>query len=490
MRRTLACLVMAAAITLVGCNLDLTNPNNPTLKGCLSNPRACTSRMIAGVMATYRSNRTDQIRALGSFGRETYYMFITDGRFITGPLRDWKQNNAFDAGTQWGARYQNYHNAYAAMQIINNTPTTTTPGLPTALLAGEKAGALGVLKTFIALDLLHVIEARSAIGAVVDMTGDVNAVLPIVSQDSVYQWISAKLDEAKAEVDSAGTAFYFPIYTGFSTGVPADGTTPAGFAQFNRAIKARVEAKRGSLGCGATCYAAALTALTTTWIADLTAANRDNGIYSVYSSAAGDFLNNASFAGSLGSDLYVHPGIDSIAGVSLDDRYRRKISSSCPASDPRSESGVSATHRPCTYAGISTPIPIIRNEELVLLRAEAEWFTGATATAITDLAAVRANSGGSNGGTSVVAFAAPATDSQFVSELLLQRTLSLYQEGQRWVDYKRLNRLAELGKFPQDTLAGFTVAPYSVLPNQECDSRSRAGNPGGIPLSCPGNAVP
>jgi starch-binding outer membrane protein, SusD/RagB family len=481
MRRTLASLVMAAAgITLIGCNLDLTNPNNPTLEGCLSNPRACTSRMIAGVMATYRSNRTDQIRALGSFGRETYYMFITDGRFITGPLRDWKQNNAFDAGTQWAGRYGNYRNAYAAIQTISNTAGLTD---------AEKAGGLGVLKTFIALDLLHVIEARSAIGAVVDMTGDVNAVLPIVSQDSVYKWISAKLDEAKAEVDSAGTAFYFPIYTGFSTGVPADATTPTGFAQFNRAIKARVEAKRGSLGCGATCYTAALTALASTWVADVTAANRDNGIYSIYSSAAGDFLNNASFAGSLGSDLYVHPGIDSIPGVALDDRYRRKISS-CPATSPRSEAGVSASHRPCTYAGISTPIPIIRNEELVLLRAEAEWFTGATAAAIADLAAVRANSGGSNGGTSVVAFAAPANDSQFVSELLLQRTLSLYQEGQRWVDYKRLNRLAELGKFPQDTLAGFTVAPYSVLPNQECDSRNRAGNPGGIPLSCPGNAVP
>ncbi len=480
MRRTLASLVMAAAITLVGCNLDLTNPNNPTLEGCLSNPRACTSRMIAGVMATYRSNRTDQIRALGSFGRETYYMFITDGRFITGPLRDWRQNNSFEAGTQWAGRYGNYRNAYAAMQIINST---------TALTDSEKAGALGVLKTFIALDLLHVIEARSAIGAVVDMTGDVNAVLPIVSQDSVYKWISAKLDEAKAEVDSAGTAFYFPIYTGFSTGVPADATTPAGFSQFNRALKARVEAKRGSLGCGATCYTAALTALGQTWVADLTAANRDNGVYTVYSSSSGDFLNNASFAGSLGSDLYVHPGIDSIASVALDDRYRRKISL-CPANSPRSEAGVTASHRPCTYAGISTPIPIIRNEELVLLRAEAEWFTGATATATTDLAAVRANSGGSNGGTSVVAFPAPASDSQFVSELLLQRTLSLYQEGQRWADYRRLKRLAELGRLPQDTLARFTVAPFSVLPNQECDSRKRAGNPGGVPLSCPGNPVP
>src|SRR5438094_10538371 len=117
-----------------------------------------------------------------------------------------------------------------------------------------------------------------------------------------------------------------------------------------------------------------MTAFGTTELRNRTAEKRVHRIYSASSSAAGDFLNNASFAGSLVSDLYVHPGIDSIAGVSLDDRYRRKISS-CPASDPRSESGVSASHRPCTYAGTSTPIPTIRNVELVLLRAEAESFT-------------------------------------------------------------------------------------------------------------------
>src|SRR5438552_18357890 len=178
MRRTLASLVIAGAITLVGCNLDLTNPNNPTLGGCLTNPRECTSRMIAGVMATYRSNRTDQIRALGSFGRETYYMFITDGRFITGPLRDWRQNNAFDVGTQWAGRYGNYRNAYAALQFIDSVPTTTVRGLPTALLAEEKEGARGVLQTFIALDLLHAIEARGSIGAVVDMSPDPIAIHP------------------------------------------------------------------------------------------------------------------------------------------------------------------------------------------------------------------------------------------------------------------------------------------------------------------------
>jgi hypothetical protein len=441
-------------------------------------------------MATYRVNRTDQIRALGSFGRETYYMFITDGRFITGPLRDWRQNNAFDVGTQWAGRYGNYRNAYAALKFIDSIPTTTVRGLPSALLAEEKSGAKGVLKTFIALELLHAIEARGSIGAVVDMVDDPTAVLPIVSEDSTYKWISAKLDEARADlVADTMSAFYFPIYAGFSTGLTPSAATPAGFIAFNRALKARVEAKRGSLGCGATCYTTALTALTGTWVASLTTTNRDAGTYTVYSTAAGDFPDNASFAGSLGSDLYVHPGIDSISGVALDDRYRRKVSS-CPSSDPRAESGVSANHRPCTYAGTTTPIPIIRNEELVLLRAEAEWFTGNTAAATTDLASVRTNSGGSNGATSVVRFPAPAVDSEFVSELLLQSTLSLYQEAHRWVDHRRFGRLADIGKFPQDTLAKFTVATVIPLPNQECDSRNRAGNPGGVPLSCPGNAVP
>ena len=153
---------------------------------------------------------------------------------------------------------------------------------------------------------------------------------------------------------------------------------------------------------------------------------------------------------------------------------------------PQTEVGVTATHRACTYPTNVTPVPISRNEELVLLRAEARWFTADQAGALTDLAAVRANSGATNGGTAVVKFAAPTTDDQFEEELLVQRTLSLFQEGHRWVDYRRFNKLAELGTLGQDVTAGFTVAPYSVLPSQECDSRARAGNPGGIPRSCPG----
>jgi hypothetical protein len=473
MRRTLASLAMVGTVALAGCSLDLVNPNNPTPGGALSNPRAATSRMIVGVIATYRDGEAVRIRALGSYGRESYFMFITDGRFITGPYRDWKQNNSFEAGTQWG-RYGNYRNAYEALKIIEAT---------TSLTDAEKSGARGVLKTFIALDMLHNIEARGAIGAVVDMSDDANEVFPVVSQDSVYSWVSAKLNEAATDLAAAGATFYFPMHSGFSTfGVAAN--TPAGFLQFNRAIAARALVQHGSLGC-ATCYAAALTALTGTWITNLdgTAANRDMGVYSIYSTAAGDALNTVSFTGT--SDLFTHPLIDSIPGVSADDRFSRKT----VAVTPRSEVGVTSGRRPNVYATNTSPIPMVRNEELILLRAEAEWFTGATAAATTDLASVRTNSGSINGHTSVVAFAAPTTADQFTTELLLQRSLSLLEEGQRWVDYRRFGRLAQLETLPQDVTAGFTVATTSVLPSQECDARSRVG--AAAPMSCPGGpAVP
>src|SRR6184192_3198535 len=379
MRRIFANLVAAVAVMVAGCSLDITNPNSPTPGVVKTSPRTATGQMLVGVLATYRDNRAVQIRAFGSFGRESYYMFLTDGRFITGPYKNWRQNNAFEAGTQWGVRYQNYRNAYEAMKAVNATPTGAPT--PTALTGPEKAGALGVLQTFIALDLLHVIEARGAIGAVVDMTDDANAVLPIVSQDSVYKWITATLDEAKGDLDTAGAVFFFPMHSGFSAfGVAAN--TPARFGQFNRALKARVEAKRGSLGCGAPCYTTALTALGETWVANLDSTNRDNGVYVIYSTAPGDILNGASFGGD--RNYYVHPSIDSIPGVAQDDRYRRKVALSTSAcgtnyTSPLTEVKVTATHRACTYATNVTPIPTIRNEDLVLLRAEAEWFTVATA---------------------------------------------------------------------------------------------------------------
>src|SRR5256885_9928958 len=135
MRRPLMGLAAATAFTLGGCNLDVTNPNSPSPLGALENPRDAIIRQVVGVFATYRANRAEQIRDLGSYGRETYYMFITDGRWITGPYRDWRQNNAFTAGSPWAVPDAHYRNAYQTIKTINSTPNSPE-GAPTALTSG------------------------------------------------------------------------------------------------------------------------------------------------------------------------------------------------------------------------------------------------------------------------------------------------------------------------------------------------------------------
>ena len=47
-----------------------------------------------------------------------------------------------------------------------------------------------------------------------------------------------------------------------------------------------------------------------------------------------------------------------------------------------SQQGVSSNLRNTVYTSATAPLPVIRNEELILIRAEARWFTGAKQGAI------------------------------------------------------------------------------------------------------------
>ena len=89
------------------------------------------------------------------------------------------------------------------------------------------------------------------------------------------------------------------------------------------------------------------------------------------------------------------------------------------------------------YPAPSTPIPIIKNEELILLRAEANIGKGALDLALTDLNTIRQTSGG----LPPVGPFADATAA--VDELLYNRLFSLlYEGGYRWIDLRRYGRLA------------------------------------------------
>src|SRR6185295_8872687 len=87
------------------------------------------------------------------------------------------------------------------------------------------------------------------------------------------------------------------------------------------------------------------------------------------------------------------------------------------------------------YPSPSSPVPIIRNEELILLRAEARFHMGDTDGANEDINFIRQESGGLG---PVAATTDPTT---FENELLKQRRYSLmFEGGHRWIDLRRLGR--------------------------------------------------
>jgi hypothetical protein len=126
-----------------------------------------------------------------------------------------------------------------------------------------------------------------------------------------------------------------------------------------------------------------------------------------------------------------------------------------------STQSVSSNVKITAYAASTSPVPIIKNEELILLRAEANYSLGNSAAALSDINFVRVNSGG------LAPLAALPAD--VIGELLYNRRYSLFDEyGHRWVDLRRYGRLATLEK----ALPTHKIFPLVPIVVDECNQRS------------------
>ena len=114
------------------------------------------------------------------------------------------------------------------------------------------------------------------------------------------------------------------------------------------------------------------------------------------------------------------------------------------------------------YPARETPVSIIRNEELILLRAEARYYTGDLTGALADINNIRSRAGG-------LAPAVPfATEAAFLDELLYNRRWSLLFEGHRYLDVRRFGRLNTL---PLD-LPNHVTTQQLPVPQAECLQRA------------------
>lgn len=122
------------------------------------------------------------------------------------------------------------------------------------------------------------------------------------------------------------------------------------------------------------------------------------------------------------------------------------------------------------YNSLSDGVSIIRNEELILLRAEANIGNGTPAAALADINVIRTTSGGLDP-IDPVAWAA-LTPAQQLDELLYNKRYSLLWEGGfSWLDARHYGRLDQL---PVDLPAHMVHARFP-FPVSEC--LARVANP-------------
>jgi hypothetical protein len=101
----------------------------------------------------------------------------------------------------------------------------------------------------------------------------------------------------------------------------------------------------------------------------------------------------------------------------------------------RTAGGITGTYDPVVYTSQTAPVAIIRNEELILIAAEAKAKTNDALGAVADINTIRTRSGG------LQPYTGATTQAALIDEILRQRRYSLFYEGQFWVDLRRLGKL-------------------------------------------------
>jgi len=430
------------------CSFDIANPNTPDIIG--ENPnRSQVAATANGILVATRADMGDWALDGGIFGREAYRFDGSDPRFagelMQGPLDP--GSNAF-GGDHWAEEYTAIRTANDLLKVI---------GTATSLTPAEQSATMGFAHTLQAYNFLIILDAHLQDSIPIDVGTDVAAPpAPFATNAQAYDRVISLLDGAVTELDAGGATFPFTLSSGF-TGFD----TPPTFRQFNRALRARVAVYRGD-------FAGALTVLTESFINPT--GPLDAGVYMDFSAGPGDFPNPLALNPKT-SENFGHPSLRTGAqlqpGDTLpDQRFLDKLIDRPPRS-AGTPTQLTSDLGWIRYPSPNSPIPMIKNEELILLRAEAEINLNDFGPAVADLNIVRTVSG------RLAPYAGTVDQPSLITELLYNKRYSLMYEGAHsWIDFRRYGRLSDLAGFdrgpPQPDIL-FTTLPIptaEVLPRQ------------------------
>lgn len=440
--------VLPAVVTLLvglgACEaVTVPNYNTPSTEQLVTNPTAATvNTTIGGLLVGIRGSVGTWATTLGILGREVYNLDGAEPRNVLGYLVGPLEPGGFGTDMGWTASYRNLRTAVTVLEAVDKVPGYTP---------AQKAAVRGFVRTIMAQEYVNQLRIRDTFGIVLDVNPDPTVLGEFVSRDSGYARAATLFDEAKADLTAGGAAFPFQLTSGF-----AGFNTPSTFLRVNRGLKARMDVYRGR-------WSDALTSLGESFIstASATPAALATGVYHVYSTSSGDATNP--LFDPAPRALVAVPSFLTDAQRRADGTPDLRASSKAQVTPVSvSTQGVTSNVKITAYASNVAPVPWIKNEELILLRAEANNGLGNRTAALQDLNFIRVNSGG--------LAPLPATFAgDLVDEILYNRRYSLFYEyGHRWVDARRYGRLERLPK----TLPSHRVFPLVPIPVDECNQRS------------------
>ena len=449
-------ITLIAIVAVPSCHsLDVTNLDGVSVAQLQTNPTPTAVKTAAqGLMTTWRGISGGEANTLTKYGFEIWQIRASNPPSLTSVVL-FPQTGGF-----WS--YTPVTNITAFLKAVNAVTGFTDP---------QKEALRGWGQTVLAVALEDMAQAHDTFGIVIDLPANpLTDVPPIATKQQAWARIFALLDSADTHLANASsTPFPFVLGAGF-TGF----TTPATFRQVNRALRARYDVLNNDFAGALALLSGAATFINTT-ASGLTRAGLQRGPFHLYSTVTGDATNALS-----GTDYYYNTRLRTeaqlkAAGGARDDRVALKSRSVSPFSifgvttDLKAADFYNTALTSQTALTATSSLPIIRNEELILLRAEAELGLGMSSAAIADINLVRVSSAGLPPiSDPYVANAALGQPASLLDELLYEKRYSLWGEfGTVWLDMRHYGKILQIPRY-DPTFKLFDVFP---IPTTECEIR-------------------
>ncbi len=422
--------VLGLFLLLPGCDIEeITDLNNPSLASVTNDAsRPELQVLVTGLEARHRTYYQNATELFGSFGRETWAFFASDPRFIDEWLAIGIDNTYPDFFNSAGTYVSPYLAVKQANVLIASAAGSTT------LTDQERNGYTGLAKTIKGYQLLWPLLQQGTNGIRIDVEDPFNPG-PTLGFDAALQEIRDIIDEGATELADADIIYSltegFPSFGGVPGGVDVDFATAEGLLSFNRAIAAKA-------ALYAEDWSAVTEALDDSYLSLDVDTEEGLNYGPVHPYGNSPDVNNPlfyRFNAPTNTLLIVHPAMieDAIEG----DGRLAKFALRSDTLDTSTAAGTEllGTYQDARWDGPTDNIPYLRNEELILMYAEAQAQLDNSGEAVDAINIIRNVWG-------IGDYSGDTDQEALIDEILFQRRYSLWAEaGQRWIDLRRYDRL-------------------------------------------------